>query len=188
VGSARRPTTPPRAHHAVAITDEALKAAIVLTDRFVPERARPDKAIDVLDEACAHAQATARVSPELDRLIRERRKVDAMIRRGLTHEQPRQEAAEDLMAEIFPMLERIGAEIEKMLGGPADRRTGGRVDAPEQPTARPPDRPTATLADRRAELDQLLRQELEHQGIVVGGQAVARVVGAAVGKGIEWQA
>src|SRR6266566_124844 len=69
---ARRPRL--ERHHAVAITDDALKAAIVLTDRFVPERARPDKAIDVLDEACAHAQATARVSPELDRLIRERRK------------------------------------------------------------------------------------------------------------------
>jgi len=184
---ARRPRL--ERHHAVAITDDALKAAIVLSDRFVPERARPDKAIDVLDEACAHAQATARVSPELDRLIRERRKVDAMIRRGLTHEQqPRQEPAEDLMAEIFPMLERIGAEIEKMIGGQADRRTGGQVAAPEQPTARPPDRPTATLAERRGELDDLLRRELENQGIVVTGQDVARVVGAAVGKGIEWQA
>src|SRR2546427_7053383 len=99
---ARRPRLGP--HHAVAVTDDALKAAIVLTDRFVPDRARPDKAIDVLDEACAHAQATARVSPELDRLIRERRKVDAMIRRGLTHERPPQEPAEDLMADIFPML------------------------------------------------------------------------------------
>src|SRR5213079_1199301 len=89
---ARRPRL--ERHHAVAISDDALKAAIVLTDRFVPERARPDKAIDVLDEACAHAQATARVSPELDRLIRERRKVDAMIRRGLTHERPPQEPAE----------------------------------------------------------------------------------------------
>src|SRR5947208_2970931 len=86
VPPARRPRL--ERHHAVAITDDALKAAIVLTDRFVPERARPDKAIDVLDEACAHAQATARVSPELDRLIRERRKVDAMIRRGLTHGRP----------------------------------------------------------------------------------------------------
>src|SRR5437667_383374 len=106
-------------HHAVAITDDALKAAIVLTDRFVPERARPDKAIDVLDEACAHAQATARISPELERLIRERRKVDAMIRRGLTHEPTRGdgEPVEDLMAEIFPVLERIGEEIERMLGG-----------------------------------------------------------------------
>ena len=37
------------------------------------------------------------------------------------------------------------------------------------------------------DLDRLLRQELESQGIVVGGPDVARVVGAAVGKGIEWQ-
>src|SRR6266699_1489831 len=172
-------------HHAVAITDDALKAAIVLTDRFVPERARPDKAIDVLDEACAHAQATARVSPELDRLIRERRKVDAMIRRGLTHEKPQQEPADDLVAEIFPMLERIGAEIEKMLGGPSDSRTVARQGT--ETTVRPSDRPTPSLAERRAELDELLRRELEHQGIVVKGQDIARVVGVAAGKGIEWQ-
>ena len=112
---ARRPRL--ERHHAVAITDDALKAAIVLTDRFVPDRARPDKAIDVLDEACAHAQATARVSPELDRLIRERRKVDAMIRKGGVRETREQAPAEDLVAEIFPVLERIGEEIEKLLGG-----------------------------------------------------------------------
>jgi len=188
---ARRPRL--ERHHAVAITDDALKAAIVLTDRFVPERARPDKAIDVLDEACAHAQATARVSPELDRLIRERRKVDAMIRRGLTHERPPQEPAEDLMADIFPMLERIGAEIEKMLGGGGQGRSeevrGGRsVDVQPSPTSSNLPKPPPTLSDRREELDRLLRQELENQGIVVGGQEVARVVGVAVGKGIEWQA
>src|SRR5713226_1247908 len=131
---ARRPRL--ERHHAVAIADDALKAAIVLTDRFVPDRARPDKAIDVLDEACAHAQATARVSPELDRLIRERRKVDAMSRRGLTHERPPQEPAEDLMADIFPMLERIGAEIEKMLGGERRGKAaegGGSVTADQPP-------------------------------------------------------
>src|SRR6266540_113040 len=186
---ARRPRF--ERHHAVAIADDALKAAIVLTDRFVPERARPDKAIDVLDEACAHAQATARVSPELDKLIRERRKVDAMIRRGLTHEQPQQEPAEDLVAEIFPMLERIGAEIEKMLGGEGRGRAGkgaeGALDVQPAAPSRALPRLTPTLSDRRAELDQLLRQELEHQGIVVQGQDVARVVGAAVGKGIEWR-
>src|SRR5713226_7351313 len=191
---ARRPRL--ERHHAVAIADDALKAAIVLTDRFVPDRARPDKAIDVLDEACAHAQATARVSPELDRLIRERRKVDAMIRRGLTHERPRQEPAEDLMADIFPMLERIGSEIEKMLGGGAQGRSGevrGAGSVEEQPPRTSPtstnlhQRPP-TLAERRAELDRLLREELERQGIIVSGQEVARVVGSAVGKGIEWQA
>src|SRR5713101_1611814 len=188
---ARRPRL--ERHHAVAIADDALKAAIVLTDRFVPDRARPDKAIDVLDEACAHAQATARVSPELDKLIRDRKKVEAMIRRGLTHEQPPQEPAEDLMAEIFPMLERIGAEIEKMLGGGGQGRPGkvggGRsLDVQPSPTFPNLHQPPPTLAERRAELDRLLREELEHQGIVVTGQAVARVVGVAVGKGIEWQA
>jgi ATP-dependent Clp protease ATP-binding subunit ClpA len=186
---ARRPRL--ERHHAVALTDDALKAAIVLTDRFVPERARPDKAIDVLDEACAHAQATAAVSAELDRLIRERRKVEAMIRRGLTHERPEQEPAEDLMAEIVPMLERIGDEIEKMLGGTGRRGGAGAEGGKATDTAPPPasvSRPAATLAARRAELDRLLRAELERQGIVVTGQAVARVVGAAVGKGIEWQA
>ena len=183
---ARRPRL--ERHHAAAITDDALKAAIVLTDRFVPDRARPDKAIDVLDEACAHAQATAKVSPELDRLIRERRKVDAMIRRGLTHEHgaggTSAEPAGDLATEIFAGLERIGQEIEKMLGGPAVGRPVAA--APEQQTAHPPTRPSATLQERRAELDELLRRELERQGVVVTGREVARVVSTAVGKGIEW--
>ncbi len=183
---ARRPRL--ERHHAAAITDDALKAAIVLTDRFVPDRARPDKAIDVLDEACAHAQATAKVSPELDRLIRERRKVDAMIRRGLAHEHgaggTSSEPAGDLATEIFAGLERIGQEIEKMLGGPVVGRTVAA--APEQQTAHPPTRPSATLQERRAELDELLRRELERQGVVVTGREVARVVSTAVGKGIEW--
>ena len=112
---ARRPRL--ERHHAVAITDDALKAAIVLTDQFVPERARPDKAIDVLDEACAHAQATARVSPELDRLIRERRKVDALLRRG-----SKATAAEEPLSDLATVFERIGHEIEIPAGW---RRTGG---------------------------------------------------------------
>src|SRR5207247_1369941 len=91
---ARRPRF--ERHHAVAISDDALKAAIVLTDRFVTDRARPDKAIDVLDEACAHAQATARVSPELDKLIRDRKKVEALIRRGLTEETVPEEPMPDV--------------------------------------------------------------------------------------------
>jgi ATP-dependent Clp protease ATP-binding subunit ClpA len=187
---ARRPRL--ERHHAVAITDDALKAAIVLTDRFVPERARPDKAIDVLDEACAHAQATAQVSPELERLIRERRKVDSMIRRGLTNETPRAEPAPDLVSEIFPMLERIGEEIEKMLGGQGRSKAvesgAGREGDRPSPPSTALDRPPPSLGERRDELDGLLRLELERQGIVVTGQDVARVVGTAVGKRIAWQA
>ena len=44
-------------HHNVLISDEALRASVSLTDRYVTDRMRPDKAIDALDEACAHMQA-----------------------------------------------------------------------------------------------------------------------------------
>jgi ATP-dependent Clp protease ATP-binding subunit ClpA len=179
---ARRPRL--ERHHAVAISDDALKAAIVLTHRFVPERARPDKAIDVLDEACAHAQATAQVSPELDKLIRDRKKVEALLRRGATEEAS---ATEEPMPDLATVLQRFGEEIEELLGGrPAGRTAGTAPDAPE--TQRPSGRHAAgpSLEDQRDELDRKLRQELERQGIVVTGKEVARVVAVAVGKGIEW--
>ena len=38
-------------HHNVAYTDEALKACVELTDRYMSDRFLPDKAIDALDEA-----------------------------------------------------------------------------------------------------------------------------------------
>ena len=174
---ARRPRL--ERHHAVAVTDDALKAAIVLTDRFVTDRARPDKAIDVLDEACAHAQATARVSPELDRLIRERRKVDAKLRQGLTETPTTTEPAPDLAA----VFDQVVADFREMLGG---GRRGESAAAPPGPTQPDAARPRPTLEERRAELDALLRAELESQGIVVSGHDVARVVGSAAGQRIEW--
>jgi len=179
---ARRPRL--ERHHAVAISDDALKAAIVLTDRFVPERARPDKAIDVLDEACAHAQATARVSPELDTLIRDRKKVEAMIRRGLTEEEGGS-APEEPMPDLATVLQRFGEEIEELLGGGEGRRKAAKEAAAESPPSAAPRRP-APLEEQRADLDRRLRAELERQGLVVTGKEVARVVASSVGKGIEW--
>jgi ATP-dependent Clp protease ATP-binding subunit ClpA len=190
---ARRPRL--ERHHAVAVADDALRAAIVLTDQFVTERARPDKAIDVLDEACAHAQATAQVSPELDHLIRERRKVDARIRRsgaGSDDTAGAPDEREDLASEFGPVLERLGAELERIFGG---GRVPAATAAPAAPAAEAPPAPTtpvpaprrpATLGEQRAELDRRLREALERQGIVVAGVDVARVVSAAVGKDIQW--
>ena len=192
-------------HHAVAIADEAIVAAQVLTDRFVTDRAQPDKAIDVLDEACAHAQATADLPPELEHAIRERRKVDAAIRRTSGQADKRTngradepDAFDSLARDFFPMLERIGAEIEKLLGGadgradrrtggPADERPGGRTDASGHQGTSSPESPAAeTLAERRDRLDRELRRGLEQLGIVVRGPDIARAVSVAVGKRIEW--
>ena len=40
-------------HHNVSVTEEALKAAVDLSERYINDRNLPDKAIDVIDEACA---------------------------------------------------------------------------------------------------------------------------------------
>ncbi|TNE90879.1 MAG: tetratricopeptide repeat protein, partial [Deltaproteobacteria bacterium] len=42
-------------HHEVQIAHEALEAAVRMAARFIPDRRLPDKALDVLDEACAEA-------------------------------------------------------------------------------------------------------------------------------------
>ncbi len=41
--------------HRVEITDEALETATRLAERFIPDRRQPDKSIDLVDEACSHA-------------------------------------------------------------------------------------------------------------------------------------
>ncbi len=43
-------------HHRVRITDEALKAAVKLSTRYLNDRYQPDKAIDLIDEAAASVQ------------------------------------------------------------------------------------------------------------------------------------
>ncbi|HEX8982272.1 MAG TPA: ATP-dependent Clp protease ATP-binding subunit [Ktedonobacterales bacterium] len=47
------------AHHSVSITDEAIEAAVKLSDRYINDRFLPDKAIDVMDEASAALRLSA---------------------------------------------------------------------------------------------------------------------------------
>ncbi len=46
-------------HHGVMISDEAISAAVKLSDRYITERYLPDKAIDVIDEACSNVKLNA---------------------------------------------------------------------------------------------------------------------------------
>jgi len=50
-------------HHSVVIADEALKAAVELSTGWMPERRLPDKALDLLDEACARARVPTISAP-----------------------------------------------------------------------------------------------------------------------------
>lgn len=57
--------------HGVKITDSALVAAAVLSDRYISDRFLPDKAIDLVDEACALIKTELDSMPtELDELSR----------------------------------------------------------------------------------------------------------------------
>jgi len=63
------------AHHGIKITDEALKAAVYFSDRYISDRFLPDKAIDVIDEAGSRARLSLATIPtditELERKIEE---------------------------------------------------------------------------------------------------------------------
>ena len=59
-------------YHGVSIKDKALVAAATLSDRYITDRFLPDKAIDLIDEACATIKVQMESVPvEIDTLIRE---------------------------------------------------------------------------------------------------------------------
>ena len=51
------------AHHKVKITDEALDAAVTLSDRYISDRFLPDKAIDLMDEAASRVRLRSFTAP-----------------------------------------------------------------------------------------------------------------------------
>ena len=51
------------AHHKVRITDEAIEAAVMLSDRYISDRFLPDKAIDLIDEAASRVRIRTFTAP-----------------------------------------------------------------------------------------------------------------------------
>ena len=103
-------------HHKVQFTDEAIEAAARIADRYITDRAMPDKAIDLLDEAGSRArlknsllppeitvkrlayaaallrmgkQRIDRVKPPLYPLLRLQGKVDPRLKQPCAHGSPR---------------------------------------------------------------------------------------------------
>jgi ATP-dependent Clp protease ATP-binding subunit ClpA len=173
-------------HHNVVIADEAILAAVELTDQFVTDRRRPDKAIDALDEACAHTQAVSQYPPHAEALMRDRvkrmREAAASPRRQDGRASDATEGEGDwqqMKKDSMSALERFGAELESMFSGvPAGT-------APATPSAAPapaPPRPAPSMG----ELDTELARVLADGGIVVRGHDVARVVGLMSGRPVTW--
>ena len=66
------------AHHRVSITDDAIEAAVKLSDRYITDRFLPDKAIDLIDEAASKVRLRSYTTPpnlkELEMKLEEIRK------------------------------------------------------------------------------------------------------------------
>ncbi len=59
------------AHHKVQITDDALRGAAELADRYISDRFLPDKAIDLIDEAASRMRIKSMTSPPANRELEE---------------------------------------------------------------------------------------------------------------------
>ena len=93
-------------HHGVRITDSALVAAAVLSNRYITERFLPDKAIDLVDEAASRLRMEMDSMPvELDEL--ERRRIQLEIEREALRKE-RDEASKTRLAALEKELADIG--------------------------------------------------------------------------------
>jgi ATP-dependent Clp protease ATP-binding subunit ClpA len=176
-------------HHNVVITDEAIRAAVELTDKHQLDRHRPDRAIDALDEACAHTHAVARYSPDSERLITQRRRllssrprVESNVSNGAAND----DAIENFARDGLSALQRFGAELEAMLvGGEAVVEPSREPRPVERPVAAPP-MEAAPNAESLETVEAALRARLVSEGIAVRGVDVARVVALATGTFVSW--
>ena len=86
------------AHHKVEIADAALVAAASLSDRYIPGRQLPDKAIDLIDEASSRLRMEIDSSPvEIDEL---RRGIDRLMMEELHLENETDEASVERLAKL----------------------------------------------------------------------------------------
>src|SRR6516162_6327598 len=82
-------------HHGVEITDPAIVAAATLSNRYIPDRQLPDKAIDLMDEAASRIRMEIDSKPEeLDRI--ERRLIQLKIQREMLKKEKDKESKQRL--------------------------------------------------------------------------------------------
>ncbi len=93
-------------YHKVKITDGALVAAAMLSDRYITDRFLPDKAIDLVDEACAQ------IKTEMDSLPVELDEMNRRIMQMQIEEAALKKETDDLSKERLEELEKDLAELK----------------------------------------------------------------------------
>ena len=99
-------------HHGVQITDSAIIGAVNLSQRYITDRFLPDKAIDLIDEACASIRMEIDSLPEeLDTITREKNRLE-MERISIEKE----DKNEDNEKRLIEIKARIASLDEKSMG------------------------------------------------------------------------
>ncbi len=100
-------------HHGVRITDSAIVAAAVLSDRYITARHLPDKAIDLIDEAASRLRIEIDSMPEeIDELERRRRQLE-IERNALAKEDD--SASKLRLAGIDEELATLGEDLDRLV-------------------------------------------------------------------------
>ena len=101
-------------HHRVKISDEMLRKCAVLSERYINDRFLPDKAIDLLDEACAVASIRSPELEEFDRLNEELHTHEKLVSDHEATENPDYEIIATEKAEILRIQNRL-KEVEDII-------------------------------------------------------------------------
>lgn len=110
-------------HHGVHLTDGALVAAANLSSRYIQDRFLPDKAIDLVDEACAKVRCQLDSQPEIiDQLERKQLQLDVEATALKSEKDPAskqrlkvvEETLKQVQAELAPLKKRHAAEKERV--------------------------------------------------------------------------
>ncbi|GIE87760.1 ATP-dependent Clp protease ATP-binding subunit [Actinoplanes regularis] len=159
------------AHHQVRITDEALDAAALLSDRYIADRFLPDKAIDLIDQAGARVRLRTKM-PDADLRERERQLEQLSRDRDQAVAAENYEVASQLRDRINELKARITGA-----GAGADGVPRVTADDIAEMVARATGIPVAQLTE--TERDRLLGlEEHLHEHVVGQDDAVTAVAEA----------
>lgn len=97
------------AFHKIIISNEAISAAAILSDRYITDRSLPDKAIDLIDEACSRAKVTFTLKPQKVRDLEDKIKTLSASRDEASLQRNYEKAAK-LQSEIINLENELNAQ------------------------------------------------------------------------------
>lgn len=162
-------------YHKVQISDNLVHSAVTLSERFINDRFLPDKAIDLLDEACTCANLRNKNISEYENKLNE--KADLIIREQdlMEAEEPDYEAIAKVKQDIMQCETRINQLIPLVENSPVTEEDLARVI--QLWTGIPAQKIVESDLRRLADLDKKLKSK------VIGQDEAVDVVSKAVRRG-----